>query len=107
MRFIRINQAGWAAFAVAAALSIAQAAPAPTNAPGSALNLARQLNQAFIEVADQVSPAVVVIRVAQKTSNLQLDGSDNPLWDLLPPELRKQLEDYRNKIGRASCRERV
>ena len=60
--------------------------------PSAALDLARQLNQAFIEVADQVSPAVVVIKVAQKPSHLDLDGEDNPLWDMLPPEFRRQLE---------------
>lgn len=107
MRLIRAKQAVWAAFAAAAALAIAQAAPAPTNAPSSALDLARQLNQAFIEVADHVSPAVVVIRVAQKTSTLQLDASDNPLWDLLPPDLRKQLEDYRNKQQRRPNQEKT
>src|SRR5881628_3039128 len=63
----------------------------------SALNLARQLNQAFTEVADQVSPAVVVILVAQKSSRLDLDDEENPLWDLLPPEFRKQLEQQREK----------
>ena len=31
-----------------------------------AIDLARQLNQAFIEVADKVSPAVVVIKLAHK-----------------------------------------
>ena len=31
-----------------------------------ALTLARQLNEAFIEVADKVSPAVVVLEVTEK-----------------------------------------
>lgn len=39
---------------------------ATSNSAPSALELARQLNNAFIEVADTVSPAVVVIRVAYK-----------------------------------------
>jgi len=65
--------------------------------PSAALDLARQLNQAFIEVADHVSPAVVVIKVAQKPSQLDLDGEDNPLWDMLPPEFRRQLERQREK----------
>jgi len=36
------------------------------NEPSANLQLARQLNQAFIEVAEKVSPAVVVIDVVQK-----------------------------------------
>jgi serine protease Do len=95
MRFI-LSTAGWAALAVAVALAARAAEPDPTKAPGSALELARQLNQAFIEVADKVSPAVVVIRVAQKPG-LESDLVDNPLWEMLPPQFRKQLEDYRNQ----------
>src|SRR5215208_2054049 len=65
--------------------------------PSAALEVARQLNQAFIELADEVSPAVVVIKVAQKPSQLDLDGEDNPLLDMLPPEFRRQLERQREK----------
>ena len=32
--------------------------------------LARQLNQAFVEVAERVSPTVVVIRTVQKVSKI-------------------------------------
>ena len=56
-----------------------------------ALELARQLNQAFIEVADQVSPAVVVIEVQQKTG-IKTQGED--LLDMMPPELRRHFEDW-------------
>lgn len=63
----------------------------------SAIALARQLNQAFIEVADQVSPSVVVIRVAQKQDrNSESEG--NPFLDLLPREFRKQLEEQRKQL---------
>ena len=104
-----------AAFAPGA-LSISAKAASP------AVELARQLNQAFIEVADQVSPAVVVIRVAHKANVLDLEDEENPFWDLLPRQYRKQLEEQWEKhrqdqkekerpssreIGRASCRERV
>jgi len=43
-------------------------APLPLAAKenSAAIDLARQLNQAFIEVADKVSPAVVVIKLAHK-----------------------------------------
>jgi serine protease Do len=52
-----------------------------------ALDLARQLNDAFIEVANDVSPAVVVIDVRQKVKE---KGSDDggSFWNILPPELR-------------------
>src|SRR5258705_958549 len=73
-------------------------APAePTKAPSAALDFARQLNQAYIDVAEEVSPTVVVIRVAQKAGRFDLDDEENPLWDMLPPEFRKQLEKQREK----------
>jgi serine protease Do len=83
-----------ARFAAAALLpSLLLAAPAaPTEPPHSPLELARLLNQAFIEVADKVSPAVVVIRVAQRPT-LEDFGEQNPLWRWLPPQFRRQLEE--------------
>ena len=39
-----------------------------------ALSLARQLNEAFIEVADKVSPAVVVIEVTEKAAEKTMTG---------------------------------
>ncbi len=51
-----------------------------------ALTLARQLNEAFIEVADKVSPAVVVIEVTQKMNDSEDEGGS--WWDFLPPEDR-------------------
>jgi serine protease Do len=86
------NTAG--AVAIAAALAWTQAA---VRAASPALEMARQLNQAFIEVADQVSPAVVVIRVAHKPSYINLDDEDAPFWDLIPRQFRKQLEEQREK----------
>ncbi len=56
-----------------------------------ALEMARQLNDAFVHVAEEVSPAVVVIKVAQ-SSGRNFD-EDNPLWDMLPPDLRKRLQE--------------
>ena len=56
-----------------------------------ALELARQLNLAFVEVADQVSPAVVVIEVQQKAGG---KTSSEDLLDMLPPELRRHFEDW-------------
>src|SRR5689334_8924738 len=77
--------------------------PLPLDAreDSSPMDMARQLNQAFIEVADQVSPAVVVIRVAHKP-NFSDPGLDeeNPLWDLIPKEFRKQLEEQQQQRER-------
>src|SRR6266478_6359640 len=75
----------------------------------TALEMARQLNRAFIEVADQVSPAVVVIRVAHKPdfsdSSFDADG-ENPFWDLIPREFRKQLEQQQKQKQRRESRAR-
>ena len=62
----------------------------------SALEMARQLNQAFIEVADNVSPAVVVVKIAHKPDYVELD-EDNPLWELIPRQFRRQLEEQFEK----------
>jgi len=72
--------------AIAAALifGTAQVVAAKDASP---LDLARQLNEAFIQVADQASAAVVVIQVTGKTS--EDDSNDSSLWDALPPELRR------------------
>ena len=55
---------------------------APAKVPGPNLALARQLNEAFVEVAEKVSPAVVVITVVEKPASLppydeQDDSSDS------------------------------
>jgi serine protease Do len=86
----------YAAAIVMAALALP--AVAGRCAESSGMSLARQLNNAFIEVADKVSPSVVVIRVAQKNriaSLLQDDGERQ--WDWIPREFRKQLEEYLEK----------
>src|SRR5688572_25622178 len=69
-----------------------------TAAESSNMSLARQLNNAFIEVADKVSPSVVVIRVAHKNRVAALlDGEEGQQWELIPREFRKQLEEYFKK----------
>jgi len=57
-----------------------------------ALSLARQLNEAFIEVADHVSPAVVVLEVTEKTRDT---SDEDSWWDLLPPEDRPRHRNHR------------
>src|SRR6266545_4724406 len=61
----------------------------------SPIDLARQLNQAFVEVADKVSPAVVVIQVAHKPDSGGLDAENNPFFDLLPDLKRRWEEQYK------------
>jgi serine protease Do len=58
----------------------------PAKDSSTNLELARQLNQAFVEVAEKVSPTVVVINVVQKISRPSPDDQEgeNPL-DSLPP----------------------
>lgn len=59
-----------------------------------ALELARLLNEAFVAVAEQVSPAVVVISVsrqAERGGEGELESS--PFWEWLPREFRRQLEE--------------
>ncbi len=72
----------------------ALATPAAAFASSSALELAQQLNQAFVEVADRVSPAVVVITVLQKARGRDLEGTD-PLGDPASPELRRHSDGAR------------
>ncbi len=60
------------------------------------LEIARQLNQAFIEVADNVSPAVVVIEVTGKETPVSRMDEDNPFWDMFPPEFRRRFFEDRN-----------
>jgi serine protease Do len=83
--------------------------PSPLTAKeGSpAMDLARQLNQAFIEVADKVSPAVVVIKLAHKPDYRDLDDGSNPFFDMVP-ELRKRFEEqFKKRQQRQSRREPI
>lgn len=82
---------GWVA-----AVAILAFATIPAIAEDSNLDLARQLNQAFIQVAENVSPSVVVITVTQKTNSMAAfssgDASDDEgdLSDWLRRWLRRK-----------------
>ena len=54
-------------------------------------DIARELNQAFIQVAEEVSPAVAVITVAHRPDFSPLEDEDNPMWDILPPQFRDRM----------------
>ena len=63
------------------------------------LSLARQLNEAFVQVADTVSASVVVIEVAHRRGAQAAAGAapHGEWFELLPDELKRQFEDYLDK----------
>ncbi len=63
--------------------------PAQAAAGDDPMETLRELNRAFVQVVDQVSPAVVVIDVEQKVEAGSLQES--PFWEFLPPEYRRRL----------------
>jgi serine protease Do len=65
-------------------------------AESGALETARRLNEAFIEVADRVSPTVVVIEVAHRPGYTESESED-PFLEELPPEKRRSLEEHSKK----------
>jgi serine protease Do len=65
--------------------------PAPATEPAPAnIEIARALNQAFVEVADKVTPAVVVISVVQKPTVVSPTEEEDGSTDSLSPEFRRQ-----------------
>lgn len=77
--------------------------PAPAKEPLANLELARQLNEAFVQVVEKVSPAVVVITVAQKSAASSLDAGEESPTDSMPDELwryfRKQFDERRHEAS--------
>jgi serine protease Do len=69
-------------------LGVLRAGEAP-----SPIDVVRQLNQAFIEVAEKVSPSVVVVSVAHRPDFEAATDESNPWWDMLPPQFRDQLRE--------------
>lgn len=73
--------------------------PAPVLASDTAppaLQLARQLNEAFVGAAEKVSTSVVVIEVVQRPGFGQA-AEDHPFFDQLSPEDRRRLEEFYKK----------
>jgi serine protease Do len=62
----------------------------------SPLDLARQLNEAFIQVADQASASVVVLQVSGKSAESDTDENGS-FWDSLPPEIRRYFEEHSSR----------
>jgi serine protease Do len=72
----------------------------PAELPASPADVARQLNQAFIDLADKVSPAVVVISVAHKSPQLDSEDDDDPLapyYDQMPKEFKRWFDKRREQ----------
>ncbi len=66
-------------------------AQTPPATPGANLALARQLNDAFVEVAEKVSPSVVVINVVQRPSAGDLSENDEDAdSDAIPRDFRRE-----------------
>src|SRR5262249_23396345 len=78
----RLNRMGKHPCRAALAASLLLANPgSPARAESPAVETARRLNEAFIEVADRVSPSVVVIEVAHLPDYQESDETENPLLD--------------------------
>ena len=98
MKFANLKSIHLCLSLLALAGAASAAAPAPASKETSAaISLARQLNQAFIEVADKASPSVVVIRVASKRDAAAMDEEGNSFWEMLPRQFRKQFEEELEK----------
>src|SRR5260370_32280312 len=80
-------------------------APASARETSSALELARQLNQAFIEVAEDVSPAVVVVKVAHKQNFIDAEEEDSPFGDMFR-QFRERFEDQQREKHKQESQER-
>ena len=86
--------------ATAAAVCLAGSAAAATaEAPAvpTPLDLARQLNQAFVQVADQVSPSVVVISVAHRADYVDPYADEEEGFDRSPRDFLRPPEDRRDR----------
>ena len=72
-------------FFVAAGLALLPEASRAELKPSANLDLARQLNQAFVQVAEEVEPSVVVITVIEKPySSLHTEGDESDGQDADP-----------------------
>ena len=80
---------------------VALAPPSLAARDSEALALAKKLNAAFVEVAETVSPSVVIIRVAHRPGragfNLELSDENSPFWEMLPKQFRDYLKQQRDK----------
>lgn len=89
---------------IAAALCTATPTLSAAENENGGLNIARQLNRAFVSVAKKVSPSVVVIRVTQEVEaprsrmrNPFFDWFEDQFPDRLPEEFRRRFQEEGRK----------
>jgi serine protease Do len=87
----------WIAAVALGAAGMLPALPAPAQEPPGPLDLARRLNEAFVQVSEDVSRAVVVIKVAHRQDYVDPEDAENPFWDLVPEPWRRHMEEQREK----------
>ena len=80
-------------FLLAALLPTLALATSLTPLRAASMDVARQLNDAFAEVAERGSASVVVIRVAHRPDALHGTAEDSPFFEFLPKEFKKQFQD--------------
>jgi serine protease Do len=68
-----------------------QAMPAAEQPPTN-IEVARQLNQAFVDVAEKVTPAVVVINVIQKATVITPDEDNDDSTESVPREFERNFQ---------------
>jgi serine protease Do len=84
-----------ATMVVAAALGVAA-----VSAEDSNLRVARQLNDAFAQVAESVSPSVVVINVIQKLPSVEQEEKSDTAFEHLPPGSRRRFNERFDRVPR-------
>ena len=84
-------------FLLAALLPTLALATSLTPLRAASMDVARQLNDAFAEVAERGSASVVVIRVAHRPDALHGTAEDSPFFEFLPKEFKKQFQDEMEK----------
>jgi serine protease Do len=73
-------------------------AQAATPQNSEAMRVARQLNEAFVHIAETVSPSVVVIEVLPKSRAPEVDAQ-SPFFEMFP-ELRRHFEEFMERHRR-------
>lgn len=88
-RYLLLGMLGWVS--IGPSQLMAENSPAK---PPAELNLARRLNEAFVAVAKDCSPHVVVIKVTTKNQEPSTDAQLPSELDNLSPDLRRLLEEH-------------
>ena len=79
------------------AVGVLCAQPLGADLPRPGTELVHQLNQAFIEVVEKVSPSVVVINVVQRAGDISDDDEDGSRYESLPPGFWRRFHEELKK----------